>query len=162
MIRRQELSSACLRPKLRLSINITREKVSLENSSESAPIESPTLCELMMANMVYGNWENLRQNFPTESCKNQERLGFVTSWQSKLFYLNWKTIHTSDLSRENIKRTLSWTFQSLVHSPRQKFDCLILLRVLQAEGKFPSDLMLPRIWHMKEVHLGAKTFEFAN
>lgn len=28
------------------------------------------------------------------------------------------------------------------------------------QGKFPSDLMLPRIWHMKEVHLGAQLSVF--
>lgn len=123
-------------------------------------IESPTLCELMMANMVYGNWENLRQHFPTESCKNQERLGFVTSWQSKLFYLNWKTIHTSDLSRENIKRTLSWTFQSLVLS-RQKFDCLILLRVLQAR-EIPIRFDAASDLTHERGSFRSETFEFAN
>lgn len=135
-------------------------KVSLENGSESAPIESPTLCELMMANMVYGNWENLRQNFLTESCKNLERLGFVTSWQSKLFYLNWKTIHTSDLSRENIKRTLSWTFQSLVLS-RQKFDCLILLRVLLAR-EIPIRFAAASDLTHERGSFRSETFEFAN
>lgn len=119
-------------------------------------IGKPTLCELMMANMVYGNWEKLRQNFPTESCKNLERLGFVTSWQSKLFYLNWKTIHTSDLSRENIKELYHGLFN--LSFSRHKVWLPDFAEGLQ--GKFPSDLMLPRIWHMKEVHLGAQLSVF--